>query len=134
MAWLASFRPATSEAASLEFALRPWECRAFVALACAACMLLLLPPTRFSFYPACPFHAFTGLLCPGCGGTRAIAAMLRGHFAQAFRLNALIVSLTPVAAIVAAGRLRRGIWPAVSNQVWITLVTATLIFTIVRNL
>ena len=33
---------------------------------------------------SCPFHAITGLYCPGCGGTRAIMALLSGHPAVSF--------------------------------------------------
>lgn len=35
----------------------------------------------------CPFHALTGLYCPGCGGTRAFYAFIHGHFIQSFCLN-----------------------------------------------
>lgn len=30
-------------------------------------------------YP-CLFHRISGLYCPGCGGTRAVKALLEGHF------------------------------------------------------
>src|ERR1035437_4054104 len=33
-------------------------------LGCAA--LLLDPPARTVFYPACPIHQYLGILCPGC--------------------------------------------------------------------
>ncbi len=35
----------------------------------------------------CPFHVFTGLNCPFCGGQRMIVALLHGQFAEAFWLN-----------------------------------------------
>ena len=34
--------------------------------------------------PPCLFHFVTGLPCPGCGGTRAFAAILRGDLIHAF--------------------------------------------------
>lgn len=50
-------------------------------LATAATILYhmgILIPTE-CLYP-CAFHRLTGLYCPGCGGTRAIEALLRGDF------------------------------------------------------
>ena len=35
----------------------------------------------------CVFHRVTGLPCPGCGLTRSILALLRGHVAQSFALH-----------------------------------------------
>lgn len=32
--------------------------------------------------PPCIFHRFTGLYCPGCGGTRAVIALSHGHVFQ----------------------------------------------------
>ncbi len=34
--------------------------------------------------PECVFEAATGLYCPGCGGTRAVIALMRGHFIKSF--------------------------------------------------
>ena len=35
----------------------------------------------------CPFHAVTGLPCPGCGLSRAAWHLLQGHWAVAFQLH-----------------------------------------------
>jgi hypothetical protein len=61
------------------------------------CCCWLYPPARASFYPACPIREFLGIDCPGCGATRALAALLRGHVLEALRLNPLFVLLLPVA-------------------------------------
>jgi len=37
----------------------------------------------------CPFRALTGLLCPGCGMTRAFCALGHGELLRAFHFNAL---------------------------------------------
>ena len=35
----------------------------------------------------CLFRAITGRPCPGCGVTRALIAIARGHYREAWRLN-----------------------------------------------
>ena len=45
------------------------------------------PNVGGSVYPVCPFHAMTGLWCPGCGMTRATYALLDGNLAAAFSAN-----------------------------------------------
>jgi hypothetical protein len=39
-------------------------------------VLYRFPPSQYQIYPRCPFYAATHLLCPGCGGTRAIYELL----------------------------------------------------------
>lgn len=46
----------------------------------------------------CPFHALTGLLCPGCGVTRMCLALLRLDFAAAWQANPVLLLLLPVLA------------------------------------
>lgn len=46
----------------------------------------------------CPFHAVTGLLCPGCGVTRMCLALLRLDFAAAWEANPVLLLLLPVLA------------------------------------
>jgi hypothetical protein len=48
-------------------------------------------PSTHHFYPVCEFHRLTGLNCPGCGGTRALYALLHGDLVTALRDNALAV-------------------------------------------
>ena len=48
-------------------------------------------PSVHHFYPVCEFHRLTGLNCPGCGGTRALYALLHGDLPTALRDNALAV-------------------------------------------
>ena len=35
----------------------------------------------------CPIRKLTGLNCPGCGNTRAFAALMQGRFMDSLRLN-----------------------------------------------
>lgn len=47
-------------------------------------------PAGAGFFPACPFHALTGLNCPGCGLTRGFHALFQGDVLTALRFNALL--------------------------------------------
>lgn len=53
--------------------------------------------------PKCAFRAWTGLYCPGCGGTRAARALLSGDLIGALRQNALL-PLTLAVVVVALVR------------------------------
>ena len=48
----------------------------------------------------CPFKTVTGFPCPGCGGMRALDAMLRGRIGEALSINPLSCLL--IVAYVAA--------------------------------
>ncbi len=105
-----------------------------------AAILLLFPPARYSFYPRCPIYSSFHLLCPGCGTTRAIAALLRGHLREALHLNALTTLMLPIAAAYAIQIYRSYLsgkpihWPQPSRITIYTILCITLIFTITRNL
>jgi len=106
----------------------------------AAAVLLRFPPTQYNFYPLCPIHELLHLQCPGCGATRAFAALLRGHFVEAVRFNALATLLLPVIAaycILCYSRfLHRQIhrWPQPSRAVIYAGFAMAAVFTVIRNL
>jgi hypothetical protein len=52
-------------------------------------------PYIAGFFPQCPFHAITGLKCPGCGSQRALHCILNFDFIKAFHENALMVISIP---------------------------------------
>jgi hypothetical protein len=101
--------------------------------ATAAIVLMRFPPTQYGFYPECPIHHFFGILCPGCGTTRALAALLRGHIAEALRFNPLTTSLLPVWFAWAFFK-RRGRRFTLSSTTLGSLLAAAALFTLVRNL
>lgn len=47
-------------------------------------------PAGAGFFPACPFHALTGLNCPGCGLTRGFHALFHGDILSALHFNAML--------------------------------------------
>ena len=54
-----------------------------------------LLPDRFRLYSfppdGCVLHNLTGYYCPGCGGTRAIHALLHGHIVRSFFYHPIVV-------------------------------------------
>jgi len=47
------------------------------------------PLPQGSEFTICFVRRFTGLSCPGCGMTRAMASLAQGHWADAFRFHPL---------------------------------------------
>ena len=85
-----------------------------------------------SLWPRCPIYALTGIYCPGCGGQRAVSALLHGDVLDALNQNALIFVI-PLLIIA-------GFWAQRVNKRWVTntLITSVAIisavFVILRNL
>jgi hypothetical protein len=59
------------------------------ALSAMAAILLALALDWLS--PVCPLRAYTGLLCPGCGMTHALRALIAGNFIESFRWNPFLI-------------------------------------------
>lgn len=135
--------PATAELASTagsrssRYPTGPWTAAA--AAVCGCAVLAFVDPTEQTVTPPCPFRAATGWWCPLCGGTRAASRLLRGDLGGAFRFNAAVLLLLPVAAVLWAawafpGRLnwldpvRRRAAPIM----W-TVIGIFVVFTVVRN-
>lgn len=53
-------------------------------------VLFLWTPSNRPEYSICFFHRLTGMACPGCGMTRAAAALAKGHFTESVRFHPLI--------------------------------------------
>lgn len=88
----------------------------------------------------CPFHAVTGLWCPGCGVSRMCLALLRLDFAEAWSWNPGLMLLLPFLAVlglrVAVRYVRTGrAGPTRGEQIVIGLMVAFLVvYGVVRNL
>ena len=55
----------------------------------------LFSPEESSLFPQCPFHAVTGLDCPGCGSQRAVHHLLHLQIKEAFSSNPLLIIAIP---------------------------------------
>lgn len=62
--------------------------------------LAVRPAALEPFLPQCIFFRLTGLLCPGCGGTRAADALIHGRLLHALRSNPFTALALPVLLIV----------------------------------
>lgn len=94
-----------------------------------------------SFFPTCPFHALTGLFCPGCGSQRALSALLHGNLLEGLHDNFLAVVSLPLlayAGIVFILNTFRGnkIQEPIFYTRWFvwTILIAVILFTLVRNI
>lgn len=89
----------------------------------------------------CFFNQLTGMLCPACGGTRAMIHLLNGNIRLALKNNALAVFILPLVFYSAITVFRlafdRRFTPADIRvaPVWIwSLFFAVIIFWIIRNI
>jgi uncharacterized protein DUF2752 len=107
-------------------------------IACAA-ILYRFPPGQYKFYPQCPVYRYLHIYCPGCGATRAMAALLHGRLAEAAHDNVLLLVLLPFLLAYflfvywSAMRLNRVVWPPVPKRAVLCLLVVAAIFTVVRN-
>jgi hypothetical protein len=103
-------------------------------------MVLLAVHPVSRFYPACPVYAWFHVLCPGCGATRALTALLRGDLVTAWRRNALFVVAVPFLVWYGGGsfwlavRAQRIVEPRIPSAVLCVSAVVTVIFTLGRNL
>lgn len=105
-----------------------------ICIAFFAALLLYFPPDQYSFYPQCPIHHYLRILCPGCGATRALAALLRGHITEALQLNALTTLSLPFIAAWALFTRKPLRWPQIPAAAIYMAFAVTALFTIARNL
>lgn len=107
----------------------------------AASVLLvhLVDPNRPGSYGVCPLRLTTGLLCPVCGGLRAVHAMTNGQWDIAWGMNPAVVALLPVAIVLWLAWLVRA-WQGHGSWWWASvgptwaLLAGMVAFAVLRNL
>lgn len=88
----------------------------------------------------CPFHAITGLQCPGCGVTRMCLALLRLDVAGAWKANPVLLLLLPLLGGLLGYRavvyVRRGSVPTArwETLVWSGMAGVLLLWSVWRNI
>jgi hypothetical protein len=106
----------------------------------AAAFLYAFSPAQSLAWVRCPFHALTGLYCPGCGTVRALHELLHGHILSAIDLNPLSMLLLPflaypflsnVTLVLRGRRSPRVMLPPILG--WL-LVATVLAFWVLRNI
>ena len=92
-------------------------------------VLMFATPGKSHWLPPCFFHQLTGILCPGCGSTRALHAMIHGDVLRSLHNNALLLpALAVILSLAAFPRLA-------VNRRFVTAVLAIVVaFMILRNI
>jgi uncharacterized protein DUF2752 len=109
------------------------------AMAAGLAVLYCFPPSDYGFYPRCPIYSATHVLCPGCGGTRALYELLHLNFRGALHYNTLVTVLIPLGFLWCAfcwyNAARRGaaLELRLRPGVTIALVLVASVFTVARN-
>lgn len=108
-------------------------------LLAGAALLYRYPPEANTFYPRCPVFRLTHLYCPGCGATRALAALVHGGLVEAFHYNALLTVLLPfllayfALAYWKATTQKRFEWPQIPAPAPKYLLLLASAFALLRN-
>jgi len=122
----------------------------FVPSICLALVVLLLGivvclclwfghPSEYDWLPPCQFRVWTGLLCPGCGTSRATHYFLNGQFGMALQCQPLLISLLPIIALLAGKvcyeylRKTTVTLPFEMQLYWLILIVVLLFF-VFRNI
>jgi len=65
-----------------------WSCILFILI--YVILKIFLKIDLIDYASGCVFNKYTGLYCPGCGGTRSIFALIRGDILRSVRLHPVV--------------------------------------------
>jgi hypothetical protein len=107
----------------------------------AAVVALNDPSAPGSRFPACQFHAMTGLWCPGCGLTRGFHQLFNGHLGAAISYN-LFVPLVLVLVVAKWWSWLRTSWGrpgirvpmAVQRHTGVVVAVVLVVYGVLRNI
>jgi hypothetical protein len=97
-------------------------------------------PVTAGFFPACPFHAVTGLNCPGCGMTRGFNSLFHGDVLGALHFNLLLPFFAFFFAYFVLSLFLTTVrgyglsWKIFTPKIVAGFLILTLVFAVVRNL
>ena len=92
-------------------------------------LIYYFPPAKYHFWPPCAFNKLTGLYCPGCGNTRALAALVHGDIVDCFAKNILFIPALICLLVLC-------IYPKISLNRYFSgaIAIVVILFFILRNL
>lgn len=98
-------------------------------------------PQESIFFPKCIVYSTSGVLCPACGGQRAIHSILHLDITSAMRYNWFVTILLPYFILLIVfeytslkNRYKKLYENLFNMRVYSAIIVVMIIFTIVRNL
>lgn len=88
----------------------------------------------------CAFNYLTGYLCPGCGSTRMLKALLSGDIIKAFYYNQFLFLSLPIFIVLFINVLYSNIkntkaWIyRIPNYIYVIYGVLAIVFAIIRNI
>jgi hypothetical protein len=104
-----------------------------------AATLLAFEPGESGLFPPCPFHAISGLYCPGCGTLRGLHQLLNGNLLKAIGFNPLMALSLPFVGYAlhsntVSGLSRRRLPGVFIPAAWIWMLLGVIVlFWVLRN-
>lgn len=99
---------------------------------------LAFDPATEGLFPRCLILQTTGYRCPGCGGQRALHALLSGQWTEALHHNAFLLVILPVGALslltLLAPERTKPLGRVLRHPLFVAGIAGlTLLFTLLRN-